>query len=323
MLGPKKFPTSRSSPQLNLSDDEIHELIDTKLRLSGPESSFLPYFSSQESSGIRIKSDYLANEAMAEWSLEEKNYLTSENRKLYEITSIDGMFQDYYGKALHGVYLYVLFPNDILYACQIGRQRFHSYLSSGLNVKGAGLLYCEYGMLITVSNESGHYKPTHLEMRPALSTLLKRTAYPFVFEDHSTLDPSKPFQDVKFFHVNNSAIELPLTAISTMDELKSLILPATSQAEVFLKARYLKSDDNKLLVTDDSDGDCNSYPCLSSYYIDEHEERVATSSSSCQVDPVLEQLKDDPNAFMKHTCLARILGKRTQSRFFGNKKANI
>jgi hypothetical protein len=319
MQGPKyKFPSSHSSPQLNLSDDEVHALVDPQLSLSGPEIGYLPYFNTQDKHGIRIKADYLFTEARPEWDLQETHYLTSEDRKHYEVIPNNGIFEDVYGKLLHGIYLYVIFPNDLIYACPVGTQRFHSYLSSALNVKGAGLLYCQYGMLITASNESGHYKPTHLEMRPALSTLFNKTLYPFVFEDHSTLDQTKPFQDVKFFSVVNADQQSPLMLIKTKESLKSTIDSATAQAELMLKMRYASIEEAKKHANNDHDYG------LSSYYLDENDvqEQVAPTSTAIS-DPMIDPLTEDPNAFMKHTCLARLIRPGTQSRFFAHKKLNM
>lgn len=317
MQGPKyKFPSSQSSPQLQLSDDEIQALVEPQLSLSAPETRFMPYFSKQESDGIRIKADYLVIEAMSEWRLQEKHYLTSESRKFYEVTVENGLLQDVYNKLLHGVYLYVIFPNNILYACQVGTQRFHSYLSSGLNVKGAGLLYCEYGRLITVSNESGHYKPTHLEMRPALSMLYTKVLHPFVFEDHSTLDLTKPFQDVKFFAVDSADMQAPLERIETKEDLKEIINAATAQAGLKLRARFESMQPLIPLVDDD---DNYSYGNSSGYYIDENE--VIASASTC--DPVAESSTEDPNTFMRYTCLARLIRQQAQSRFLGHRRATL
>lgn len=307
MQGPKyKFPSSHSSPALHLSDDEIHALVEPQLNLSTPEAAFLPYFSS----GIRIKADYLVKEAMPEWNLQEKHYLTSESRKGYEVTITNGVFQDINHNLLHGVYLYVIFPNNILYACQVGIQRFHSYLSSGLNVQGAGLLYCEYGRLITVSNESGHYKPTHQEMRPALSLLYEQTLYPFVFEDHSTLDLTKPFQDVKFFAVDSADISTPLSLIEDKEDLKEQLDEAILQAAVNLKIRTESTQTDMSLVDDDDYGN---------YYIDENAVKTPVSASS-HYDPVAD-FSTDPNHFMRFTCLARLIKQHAQSRFLGHKRA--
>jgi len=227
---------------------------------------------------------------------------------VYEIKCEEGTFRDHYGNLLHGEYLYVLFPNNVLYGCKLGTQCFHSYLISGLNVKAAGILYCDYGIIITISNESGHYKPTHIEMLPALSVLQRRSLCPFLFEDHSELNPKKSYQGVKYFYAEPDDSKLSLTIITDLEKLKEIINSTIEQSKLLLQARALKIDGTP--VSQVFSVDSISYETLCPYYADNEKEQDINDVT------IATAMKDD-NDFMKQTCLWRMGGKKVSSRFIG------
>lgn len=290
------FPTSHSSPHLHLSDDQTTSGL--QVHLSPEEKAYLPMYCTQNQGLIQMKETYFA-EAIPEWGLRGKHYLHSQDRELYEIKLENGIYKDNKGDVLHGDYIYVLFPNNKLYGCRLGKQRFHSYLSSGLNVKAAGILYCLYGRIITVSNESGHYKPTHQEMLPALSYLQGSSPTPLIFEDHSQLDSTLPFQGVKHYCLSIVNNNLSCELITSMDALKRLIVTNAEQAELSLRTQKLSLSDS---VLDESS--ISAYDMVGGYYEDEggYEENF-------------QQVPN--NAFMTQTCLLRMTHPEYHSRFMG------
>lgn len=87
------------------------------------------------------------------------------------------------GEILTGSYFYVgLDGFEML--CANGC--YHSDLSNGEDVAAAGVACFEDGKLTSISNESGHYKPTSAEMLPFLRHIFEAAGNPeLVFEDHS------------------------------------------------------------------------------------------------------------------------------------------
>ncbi|MGE3320474.1 MAG: hypothetical protein AB7I18_14385 [Candidatus Berkiella sp.] len=223
---------SHSSPELHESG-EYGESSHLQVHLEPEEKAFLPMFSKQDSDSIQIKENYLSAEAFEEWGLRGKNYLSSHDRKQYELTLDNKVYRDSLGNLLHGAYLYIMLPNNKLYGCKLGAKRHHSYLSSGLNVKAAGFLYCHYGVIVTISSESGHYKPTFQEMLPALELLASKADYKLTFEDHSALSAKLPNQGVRYFEVSTVNNKITLSELD-QDTLKENIHDTMDYAqEVF------------------------------------------------------------------------------------------
>jgi hypothetical protein len=295
------FPTSYSSPQLHLSDDQ--ESSGLQVQLSAEEKSYLPLYSTQDQGLIQMKEIYLS-EAIPEWGLRGKHYLSSQDRAFYEIKLENGLYKDANGDVLHGDYLYVLFPNNKLYGCKLGKQRFHSYLSSGLNVKAAGVLYCLYGRMITISNESGHYKPTYLEMLPALLHFQDRSPTQIIFEDHSKLDTTLPYQGVKHYRLSIIDKKISCELIASIDALRELIVANATNAELCLRTQRLSISDPVL-----EDSPVSAYDFLGGYYDDEggYEENFQSVPN---------------NSFMTQTCLMRMTNPDYHSRFIGRVKKN-
>ncbi|MBS0286927.1 MAG: hypothetical protein JSR17_06505 [Proteobacteria bacterium] len=172
---------------------------DPAFKLGESDKQFVPQFLQRRNS-ITLKPQF-NNELIAE-SIDSKHYLSEQQREQYRITCHNGIYKDTSGKAMDGAFVYVLFPDDRLYAVSIHARIHHSHLSSGLSLKGAGIHYYQKGRLITVSNESGHYKPTLNEMRDALLWFYQQNLnQPFVFEDHSAQDKLRQFNGIRFFEV--------------------------------------------------------------------------------------------------------------------------
>lgn len=131
-------------------------------------------------------------------SISKKRYLDSEQRKAYKIHVENGLFKDAKGYLLNGCYLYIMLPNFELYAAK-EVIRNHSHLSSGLDLKGAGFLYFHRGILICFSNDSGHYKPTTIEMLDAINWFYQQSANPYlIFEDHAHQIKNAPYLGIQF-----------------------------------------------------------------------------------------------------------------------------
>ncbi len=138
-------------------------------------------------------------ERLAE-SYVRKNYLSKHERENYAITCENGTWLNADGFKLNDAYLYCLLPDNRLYAVSIDISadqddqpiRNHSHLVAGLPVKAAGFLYFKEGTLVTISNDSGHYKPSAQNMLPALRWFTERARLPILFEDHSEATKMKP-----------------------------------------------------------------------------------------------------------------------------------
>lgn len=299
-----RLTSSQSSPRLYISDEEYSDAFETQVELNDEEKSFLPWYG--RTKGIKMKHDFVA-EAVAEYVVYSKNYLSSTKREQYQFTHENGFLKDKNKNLLHGEFLYVLFWNNKLYGCKPpvakpagvkpDKKWFHSYLSSGVNVKAAGVIYCHYGSIITVSNESGHYKPTREDMLPALHYLQELSDTPLVFEDHSCLNPELPNQDVQHFQV---AIENAQLLLHPQDlkSLKNLITKTSEVAAIKFKSN--------LQTTSLSNGALD---------LDAYEEPDIQEPSKenfiCRVNLPPE------DAFMKHTCLWRMQNQNYRSRALG------
>lgn len=125
-------------------------------------------------------------------------YLTDTAREPYRVHFDEtGKFYQR-GGILHGSYLYVRLLNGDLFAYPMKSNEMgnfhHSYLSEGHNVSSCGFLNFanitstpkHINRLMTVSNNSGHYRPTTEEMLADLAFFLSISKnLDLVFEDHS------------------------------------------------------------------------------------------------------------------------------------------
>ncbi|MBN9288897.1 MAG: hypothetical protein BGO43_07845 [Gammaproteobacteria bacterium 39-13] len=168
--------------------------------LSPQDLQFLPGYCYKRAPGKLTLTAPFFNEAIAE-SVEEHHYLNSVQREVYRITCKDGFLYNSKGQLLHGPILYVLFPDGRLYGCPVTDGKHHSHISSGLLVKGAGILYCESGQMITLSNESGHYKPELEEMQEAIDWFANTLRREFIFEDHSHQNNMQEFDGIAYYKV--------------------------------------------------------------------------------------------------------------------------
>jgi hypothetical protein len=159
----------------------------------------------QKTRSISLKPPFF-NEAQAE-SIVRHHYLSSEEREAYRITVRDGFFYDAQNQLLHGAYLYVLFTDNRLYAIPNSPRVNHSHLSSGLDLKGPGIFYIEGGRLITLSNESGHYKPTKNEMIEALEWFYQQTESDFLFEDHSEQNKEEELKGIHYYKITAAIMD--------------------------------------------------------------------------------------------------------------------
>jgi len=168
--------------------------------LSPQDAQFLPGYCYKRAPGKLTLTAPFFNEAIAE-SVEEHHYLNSVQREAYRITCKDGFLYDSKGQLLYGPILYVLFPDNRLYGCPVADGKHHSHISSGLLLKAAGILYCESGQMITLSNESGHYKPELEEMQEAIDWFANTLQRGFIFEDHSHQNNMKEFDGITYYKV--------------------------------------------------------------------------------------------------------------------------
>ncbi len=149
---------------------------------------------------IPLKSQF-ANEFIAE-SIQKKHYLEADERDFYRVCCEGTFFYSADRQPLCGAYVYVLLPNDCLFCVEVSKNINHSYLSTGLGVKGAGIAYFEAGRLMTLSNESGHYAPTLDEMTEAIDWFYQQVkGHRFLFEDHSVQDKDVEFNGIRYFVV--------------------------------------------------------------------------------------------------------------------------
>lgn len=178
------------------------KLRSTSFSLSPEDKTFLPHFLNKQGL-ISIKTPF-NSELIAE-SIEQKHYLNSMQREDYRVTIKDGFFYDAKGELLVGPHMFVLFPDYRLYASRLCLGLNHSHLSSGLSLKGAGMLYMQYGRLMTMSNDSGHYKPTFIEMHDAMNWFFTQSNHDnYLFEDHSRQDSVLEFNGIQYFQLNQA-----------------------------------------------------------------------------------------------------------------------
>lgn len=157
----------------------------------GSAQTYLPLFK------IRMSAEFEPEKAQEEQS--PKRYLSHEQREFYRVTIRNGIFYQN-GEPMHGPYLYALMPDNTLYAAKTTSEiKNHSQITGGEDVRAAGLMYLLGGRLITISNESGHYKPTRAEIIPALEWFAEQIRYyNFIFEDHSAQEHGLLFNGINY-----------------------------------------------------------------------------------------------------------------------------
>ncbi|MBI2792980.1 MAG: hypothetical protein HYX61_13625 [Gammaproteobacteria bacterium] len=287
--------------------------------LSPEDKQFIPHFLMKKET-ISLKVPF-HNELKAE-SIHQNHYLDSAQRAAYKVTIKDGLFYNADGRLLEGPLVYVLFPDYRLYAASVYAKLNHSHISSGLDLKGAGIMYFERGRLITVSNDSGHYKPTRSEMQDALKWFSDQNLHkPFIFEDHSDQHCDQELNGIKYSHVHiDPAVDhVALTPIGTQDLIASLSA---------LKQEAISS------IAEDSDSEfenfiqqlsekCNFSDDDSVYFSPARENQPQSSSQASS------STMDDKNIFnrrelMMYTCLQFAKdGKNYSSRFNGVLKISL
>lgn len=201
MLGQSLPISINDSPIASQNSFDQLETNFASLSLS-PDKSILALYdkkrSSSESSSqklIKLKSEFKVES--------HKGYLTEETREKYKVTCNDTFFCDADGKLLEGAYIYVLLPNYQLCCAPITEHLQHSYFNAGHGVRGAGVVYMSCGRLITMSNESGHYTPTHEEMQDAIAWFYQQVkGHRFLFEDHSAQDKALEFNGIKYYSIS-------------------------------------------------------------------------------------------------------------------------
>ncbi len=181
--------------------------------LSPEDKAYLPMFN-QKRKNITLKEAFYGE--FEEESVARQKYMSSEIRELYRVKIVDGFFYDANNLLLTGPCLYTLFPGDRLYCAHMSLNINHSHLSSGCDLKGAGILYIEHGRLVTMSNDSGHYKPTFNEMRGAIDWFEKQVyGEEFLFEDHSVQEKGAVINGIRYFRISpESELEAKITPVN-------------------------------------------------------------------------------------------------------------
>ncbi|MGE3318210.1 MAG: hypothetical protein AB7I18_02850 [Candidatus Berkiella sp.] len=163
-------------------------------------------------------------EAIAE-SFVNKKYLDQNKRKKLLVTVNEGQFFDEQGMSLWGEYIYGLLPDGRLYADKANMGKNHSHIVAGLPVIATGHAYFSNGTLITLSNNSGHYKPMPSQMKKGIQWFLDKCGTDFIFEDHSSFAVSADLKGLKYAKASalmNDTTDENVTKRLTMSELNSL-----------------------------------------------------------------------------------------------------
>lgn len=147
---------------------------------------------------ISLQPEFM-NERLAETFL-RKHYLTRLEREQYRAHIKDNQCFDLQGQPLNGEYIFALLPDNRLYIARESEVKHHSYLIAGLPAKAIGKAYFCDGKLITLSNDSGHYKPKPEQMLLGLCWFLTNFNSNFIFEDHSRFN--KQEKDFGLRHFN-------------------------------------------------------------------------------------------------------------------------
>ncbi len=134
-------------------------------------------------------------------NLNPKHYLSCEQRDAYLVSATGEIFLDSQEFLLDGEYIFALMPDYRLLCAPAEEIKHHSYLVAGLPVIAIGHAYFSDGRLITLSNNSGHYKPTRIKMLAGLAWFYEN-AGEFLFEDHSQFDATLKYYNILHFIVN-------------------------------------------------------------------------------------------------------------------------
>lgn len=163
-----------------------------------------------------------------------KNYLSIRERAQYRTFILNNIFVDDFNNRLDGEYIYGLLPDHRLYMAPIHEVRNHSHLIAGLPVIAIGHAYIDNGYLITISNNSGHYKPLLSIMKPGIKWFIENISHDFLIEDHSTISPEELYGGVKIY-LASTVYQMPTQALEKTDvelfinHLCTVVLPQKSE----------------------------------------------------------------------------------------------
>jgi len=172
---------------------------------------------------IALQPEFKA-EALAE-SFANKKYLDKNKRAKLLATVRKGQFYDKDDLGLWGEYIYALLPDGRLYVDKVGNGKNHSHIVAGLPVIATGHAYFSNGSLITLTNNSGHYKPLPSQMKQGIQWFLENAGHDFIFEDHSSFKLSSACKGLKYAkasQIMNSAQSDNVTKTLKFAEINSL-----------------------------------------------------------------------------------------------------
>lgn len=181
-------------------------------------------------------------EALAETFL-KKHYLDIEARKAAQVTVRRGKFLDAKRKALWGEYIFGLLPDNRLYALPVKDGKHHSHILAGLPAKAVGHAHFVNGKLITLSNNSGHYKPTATQMRSGIEWFYNQTGYEFVFEDHQRFSNKL---------VNNGLRYSKASEIHNSSEIQEFTYEMSPEALSDLIEQVIENSGNSKIAQDEN-----------------------------------------------------------------------
>lgn len=116
-----------------------------------------------------------------------------------------------------GRFLYVLDPDNNLYLVPSNLNWNHSFILAGGPVKAAGFIETNNESLVElISNESGHYTPTFLEIHAALRFFNEKTYNSIIYESH---DEAKS-GIIKTFYLSDVAI----LSLNKLRKLPTLVI---------------------------------------------------------------------------------------------------
>lgn len=214
----------------------------------------------------------------------KSKYLNDEERKAYRVSfDEDGTFF-VNGKIAQGTYLYIRLVSGELYAYPVMDKHklnfHHSYLSEGREVSSAGYLYFDHlpsqfnplnkGKLIAVSNESGHYMPTVVEMLSDLMFYLTVSKnLNLIFEDHSNIPTENRILIALVVDVlkafNNEIKSLPVLIINDVDSNFGKVLNSDTHPNnpSFIDKAYKNDED---IISNPSDSSVSYYRYRLNYH---------------------------------------------------------
>lgn len=175
--------------------------------------------------GIIFLQPEFKTEALAE-SFRKNHYLGVQDRKQAQVHVSNGIFLDAKNKPLWGEYIYGLLPDNRLYVMVADNQVHHSHILAGLPAKAVGHVHFVNGKLITLSNNSGHYKPTTSKMRSGIEWFYKQAQNDFVFEDHEKYSADKVNKGLRYRKASEivaAGNDEQLTHDMSMEDLADLI----------------------------------------------------------------------------------------------------